>query len=126
VLLIATLVVRARHRQKHETDSDLRAVAITGNAEAMIRALTKLHTVARMPRRWDANFERRATHPSLARRIQAIHAAAGMAPTPLGGNTTFIATDGERSVTFHEDPLRRPSTSSTRAWAPRPRLLLLR
>jgi Zn-dependent protease with chaperone function len=103
VILITTLVVRARHKQKHETASDLRAVALTGNPDALIRALTKLHAFARMPRRWDIEFERRATHPSLARRIQAIHAAAGTSPASIGEAAVFIGSDGKRSATFHHD-----------------------
>jgi Zn-dependent protease with chaperone function len=105
VVLITTLVVRARHKQKHETASDLRAVELTGNPDSLIRALTKLHAFARMPRRWDVEFEQQATHPSLARRIQAIQSAAGTAPPALGQSTVFVDPAGERSVTFHEDRL---------------------
>ena len=104
LVVLATLVARARDRQKHETESDLRAVALTGNADALIRALTKLHALARIPRRWDTEFERRATHPSLARRIQAIHAAGTPSPS-LGEAATFNCLDGKRSVTFHADRL---------------------
>ncbi len=101
--LIAALVLRGRHRQKHETESDLRAVAITGNPDALVRALTKLHAFARLPRRWDSEFEKRATHPSLARRIQAIHAAAGTSPASLAEPAVFLSPDGTRSATFHSD-----------------------
>jgi Zn-dependent protease with chaperone function len=101
--LIVALVLRARHRQKHETESDLRAVAITGNPDALVRALTKLHAFARVPRRWDSEFEKRATHPSLARRIQAIHAAAGTVPASLAEPAVFISPDGKRSATIHAD-----------------------
>jgi hypothetical protein len=97
--------LRARHRQKHETASDLRALALAGDPEALIRALTKLHAFARLPRRWDTEFERHATHPSLARRIQAIRAAAGTPPASLGQAATFAGADGASSVTFHDDRL---------------------
>jgi Zn-dependent protease with chaperone function len=79
VAVIFSLALRGRTRQANETAGDLRAVELTGNPEALISALSKLHTIARVPRRWDTEFERRATHPSLARRIQAIRAAAGAA-----------------------------------------------
>ena len=48
-----------------------------------------------MPRRWDPEFERRATHPSLSRRIQAIRAAAGGVPPEIAIEATFgVATSG--------------------------------
>jgi Zn-dependent protease with chaperone function len=120
VMLVVLLMLQARHRQKHETESDLRAVALTGNADALVRALTKLHAFARLPRRWDTDFERRATHPSLARRIQAIHAAAGIAPVSLDEPVTFAGTDGASSVTFQTEQLLwhdRHSSSRTLAYA---------
>ena len=100
-----TLAARARHRQQHETDSDLRAVALTGNPEALVRALTKLHLIARVPRRWDAEVERQSTHPSLARRIQAIRAAAGTPAAMLGESAPFAAASGVASVTFRDEGL---------------------
>src|SRR5207253_6367145 len=71
VLVIATLVMRARKRQHHETASDMRAVELCGDVEAVIGGLTRLHLLSRTPRRWDSAREARLTHPSLARRIQA-------------------------------------------------------
>jgi Zn-dependent protease with chaperone function len=53
VVLGAVMVLQAQHRQKHETASDLRALALTSDSEVLIRALTKLHAFARLPRRWD-------------------------------------------------------------------------
>ena len=105
---IAVLVMLARlakSRQQHETASDLRAITWTSNPEALIRALTKLHVIARLPRRWDADFERHATHPSLARRIQAIREAAGRPPAALGDAARFLAPLGMASVTFEDDAL---------------------
>jgi hypothetical protein len=116
VVLMAFMSLRAQHRQKHETASDLRALALAGDSEALIRALTKLHAFARLPRRWDTEFERHATHPSLARRIQAIHAAAGTPMASLGEAATFAGADGASSVTFHDDRLQwneGPSASDT-------------
>jgi len=101
----ATLIARAKHRQKNETVSDLRAVELTGDAEALVRGLTTLHTIARIPRRWDQRRERQATHPSLARRIRDIRAAAGVAAASLEGPVTFSATEGVPSVTFDASQL---------------------
>ena len=101
--LLVTLMVRARDRQKNETASDLRAVSLTQDPESLIRALAKLHAISWIPRRWETEFERQATHPSLARRIQAIRASSGMVPQSLGSAVGFAATDGSLSVTFHED-----------------------
>lgn len=109
--LVMALAFRARHRQQNETASDLRAVALTGDGEALASALTTLHTIARVPRRWDQNRERQATHPSLARRIRDIRAAAGLASATLGAASAFRASSGHVTVTFestrviwHEEP----------------------
>ena len=112
VCLIAAMVLRAQHQQKHETESDLRAVALTGDGEALVRALTKLHVFARMPRRWETEFERRATHPSLARRIQAIRRASGVAPMAIEPSTFTSAGNGG-SVTFRDDRLEWAEGTST-------------
>ena len=99
-VLITTLVLRARHRQQNETASDLRAVELTGDGETLARALTTLHVVARVPRRWDQQRERKATHPSLARRIRDIRAAAGVATAALEHPVSFHAAQGPGIVTF--------------------------
>ena len=103
LVVVAFMIVRVQHRQAHETASDLRAVALTGDGEPLIRALSKLHAFARVPRRWDTEFERHATHPSLARRIQAIRGAAGAAPVLLGEAATFAGAAAGSSVTFQKD-----------------------
>src|SRR5262245_47721626 len=98
------LVMRGAARQKHEAESDVRAVELCGDAEALVRALVKIHALAHLPRRWALDFERHASHPSLARRIQAIRAAAQTAPArfdrPLVVATatpgTFVVLDSER------------------------------
>jgi Zn-dependent protease with chaperone function len=102
-LIFVVLIWRAKDRQKHETDSDLRAIALCGDAEALARGLEKLYAFAKLPRRWDAQHERRATHPSLARRIRDIRASAGIAPAPLTAPATFTAADGRTSVAFEEN-----------------------
>jgi heat shock protein HtpX len=98
------LLLMGAARQKHEADSDLRAVELCGDPEALVRALVKLHALAHLPRRWAADFERNASHPSLARRVQAIRAAAHAMPArfdqPLVVSTatigTFVVLDSER------------------------------
>lgn len=117
VVMIVAMALRAQHRQKHETESDLRAVALTGDGEALVRALTKLHAFARLPRRWEPEFERRATHPSLARRIQAIRNASGAAPKAVA-TATFTDAANTASVTFRDECLEwAEGTSTTHAIA---------
>jgi len=65
---------RRRKHQAHESHSDVRAAELCGDPEALIRALTKLHALGRVPDRWDR--EKNYSHPSLVRRIQAIREAA--------------------------------------------------
>lgn len=101
--LLGVLVRRARDRQRNETASDLRAIQLCGDAEALVRGLTRLYTMARHPRRFDQQHERQATHPSLARRIRDIRAAAGLAAASLGDAATFAAADGRTTVTFEQD-----------------------
>ncbi len=104
--IVVSAVVRARDKQRQETTCDLRAVELTGDAEAMVRGLTKLYTIARVPRRTEQQAERSATHPSLARRIRDIRKAAGVAPATLGGAQTFTSADGHSVVIFDDDELR--------------------
>jgi Zn-dependent protease with chaperone function len=112
--LFVALVLRARQRQKNETASDQRAVALTGDPEALVRALTTLHTIARVPRRWDQHRERQATHPSLARRIRDIRASAGAAATTLEAPVTFRGATGSAAVTFDAARLAWEDGSGTR------------
>jgi Zn-dependent protease with chaperone function len=78
LVVLLHLVHRGRDIRAQETPSDIRAVELAGNPDALVRGLVTLHERARLPRRWAAAFERQATHPSLARRIQAIRSAAGL------------------------------------------------
>ena len=99
------LLLRGAARQKHEAESDLRALELCGDPEALVRALVKLHALVRLPRRWAVDFERHASHPSLASRIQAIRAAAKTSPArfdrplvvaiPTPGS--FVVLDSERA-----------------------------
>jgi len=99
------LLLMGAARQKHEAESDLRAVELCGDPEALIRALVKLHALAHLPRRWALDFERRASHPSLARRVQAIRAVANTTPArfdrplviPTATTGTFVVLDSERA-----------------------------
>lgn len=102
VLGYQTLV--GRRQQQHETESDLRAVALTGDAEPMVSALVKLSVLARLPRRWDQSVESYASHPSLSRRIKAIREAMASTPVPLIDASTFDAADGSgRTVRFDDE-----------------------
>ena len=104
--VVVSVVLRARDKQRQETICDLRAVELTGDADALISGLTKLYTVARVPRRTEQQAERSATHPSLARRIRDIRKAAGVAPVTLGGAQTFTSADGRTVVIFDDAELR--------------------
>jgi Zn-dependent protease with chaperone function len=74
ILVLLALGASMSRARNHETASDLRAVELTGDPEALVRALTTIHALTRQPRRLPSAVEARATHPSLARRIQAIRA----------------------------------------------------
>jgi Zn-dependent protease with chaperone function len=92
ILVLAALIRRTAKVQQHETESDLRAVALCGDPEALVRGLIKLHIHARIPRRYAVDVERAATHPSLVRRIQAIRAGGEAAVEQLGAATVVQST----------------------------------
>ena len=92
IVILVALAGRAAKSQQHETESDLRAAALCGDPEALVRALAKLHLHARIPRRWAVDVERVATHPSLVRRIQAIRAGGPAATEQLGAATIVRST----------------------------------
>ncbi|HSF19014.1 MAG TPA: M48 family metalloprotease [Vicinamibacteria bacterium] len=75
VALLFSLAVRARRLRAHEAESDLRAVELCGDPESLIAALTKIHVLMHVPRRWSEHHESQSSHPSLSRRIQAIRRA---------------------------------------------------
>lgn len=102
-LVLMYVAVLTQRRQQHETESDLRAVALTGNPDALMRGLIKLHAMAKMPRRLDPNVEVVASHPSLARRIQAIREASGVAASRL--DEPLVLQHGVSTVTLFEDRL---------------------
>ena len=105
VVLGSVLAGGQAPKQHQETASDLRAIELTSDPDALIRALTKIHFLARQPRRQAKEIEHASTHPSLARRIQAIRAHAQVESTSLDTPTviastkagSFVALDGERA-----------------------------
>ena len=102
-LVLMYITVLTHRRQRHETESDLRAVALTGNPDALIRGLIKLHGMAKVPRRLDPNVEVAASHPSLARRIQAIRKAGGLPAARL--DEPLVLRHGVSTVTLFDDRL---------------------
>ncbi|HET7291312.1 MAG TPA: M48 family metalloprotease [Vicinamibacteria bacterium] len=94
-LFVALLVRMARH-QGHEAESDRRAVELLGDPEPLARALVRLHAMSHLPRRLDPEMERSASHPSLARRLQAIRA---QAPLPHEARFEPVVLDTERPGT---------------------------
>ena len=82
IALIVAFAWRRARQKAHETESDLRALALCNDAEALISGLTKLTMAGRLPRRWSSELEHGASHPSLARRLHGIRRAAGIAPAP--------------------------------------------
>jgi Zn-dependent protease with chaperone function len=106
VMLIGALVARARWQQKHEADSDRRAVELCGDGQALASGLIKLHEMGRVPRRWAAAVEAQASHPSLARRLAAIDALEGRAPAVPSGTLAIEGTDGRTWITIGPDRVR--------------------
>ncbi len=102
IVVIGALLTRARTRQREEHESDLRAAALCGDREAVVRGLIKVHLHGFLPRRWPVDFERNASHPSLARRIQALRGddtpSSAAPPAPV-----VMATAREGSVVVFDD-----------------------
>jgi heat shock protein HtpX len=104
-VVLMAIAFMVQDRQTHETASDLRAIALTNKPEALVQALVKVHAIARVPRRWDADLERHMSHPSLKRRIQDIRAAAGTPPAALGAAAVVESADGAMRVIFDDESL---------------------
>lgn len=96
-------------RQRNETIADLRALELGAGADALIGGLEKIHAINRMPRRFDVSHEQRMSHPSLARRIQAIRrkatAAGGAERERLTAARVFATRDADRYIRFGDDAL---------------------
>ena len=94
LIVLLALGQIAKRRRAWETDADSRALELCGDAEVLITALVKVHrTLA--PRRLPVQVERNLTHPSLARRIQALRRAAseagsGASVTDLGSLPSVV------------------------------------
>jgi Zn-dependent protease with chaperone function len=99
VVVCCAVLSRVVRSQQRETASDRRAVEQCGDGEALIRALVAIHDGARVPRRFQPEFAQRATHPSLARRIQAIRAIGGVA-APAIEPRAFAGDGVPRAVVF--------------------------
>jgi len=105
IAVAVTLLSQAVRHKAHEAESDRRAVSLCADPETFARALEKLHLIIRLPRRWGIEMERKATHPSLAQRLQAIRAAAGSQaaaldrPIAVGSPTPgrFVIFEAERA-----------------------------
>jgi len=105
LVLLGTLALRMRWRQEHETASDHRAVELCGDPEALATGLTKLHALGRVPRRWSASVEQRASHPSLARRLAAIRGLSGT-HAALEAAVAVQGADGSTWITIEPDLVR--------------------
>src|SRR5438094_4670777 len=89
--LIVGLAWKNSRQRAHETESDVRALALCEDAEALVSGLTKLTMAGRMPRRWSAELEHGSSHPSLARRLHAIRRVAAIPVMPFD-DTLVVAT----------------------------------
>jgi hypothetical protein len=88
----------------NETHSDLRAVELCGDAEALVSALIRLHAINHLPRRFSIRAEEQSTHPSLARRIRDIRKHAGNdAPQTLGTRCVLRSVDEGRFAILDRD-----------------------
>ncbi|NOZ78374.1 MAG: M48 family metalloprotease [Acidobacteria bacterium] len=127
--LITIAVAQARHREQ-ETACDRRAVELCGDAEALAAALIILHELNLLPRRMEQSQDVALTHPSLARRLQAIRASADAKTPPQSSlpfrvvgarDGQFVLLEDERITWFEgipetadrtPDSLRRAASSS--------------
>ncbi len=72
VVVLAPLIAIYYFSRRFEYSADRAAVEFTGDPETAIRALANLHKVHEVPARCDRFTELFATHPALARRVEAI------------------------------------------------------
>lgn len=105
IVVLLSIVALQRHRQAHETESDRRAVALCGDAASLMRALEKIHATGLIARRWAVDHERKASHPSLARRLRDIAALADEPSPPFQADETVTAVDGSATATFQAERL---------------------
>jgi Peptidase family M48 len=96
--LVLALAIWMVGRHGDERARDLRAATLCGDASALVRALTVVHDLRRVPRRLSSINEEISTHPSLARRLQSIRQAAGIAPATLTAPVVLSSPDLDRVV----------------------------
>ena len=99
--LFFTIFAWMASRKGDETKSDLRAAELCGDRGAMASALVKLHQLGQVPRRMEEGAEALSTHPSLARRLQALRGDAPRAlaePVVLASSPpgSFVVLEAER------------------------------
>jgi len=100
IAFLIAFAAKAGKSRGHEAESDRRALELSADADALVSGLTKLHSLNRLSRRWDAAYEALSTHPSLARRIRGIRAVSGK-QVPEKLEAIFRAADGSgRAVLF--------------------------
>jgi Zn-dependent protease with chaperone function len=89
--VLGTMALLGHGSRTRESQSDARALELTGDPDLLVSALRSVHDAGLIPRRLDADFEARSTHPTLARRIQAVYALAGRTTEPAAAATLVIA-----------------------------------
>jgi Zn-dependent protease with chaperone function len=82
--VLQSLAMGRTHRRAEEA-ADRFAVDATGDAELVVRALRKLHTLNATPHTLKPSDEALSTHPSLANRIEAIRRYAAEKGSPADG-----------------------------------------
>lgn len=108
VLILVLLFFRGRWSHRLESQADQRAVELLGgDGESLAAGLEELHKRQRMPRRLSAEVESRMTHPSLARRLQAIRRLSGHATTRPESGGEFLSPDGTSALVFGTERLHR-------------------
>src|SRR2546429_1003715 len=95
--LITGFLWKTSRHKAHETESDVRALALCDDPEALISGLTKLAIAGRMPRRWSSELEHGSSHPNLPRRPHAIRRAAPIPVMPFD-DTLVVATTRPTSL----------------------------
>ena len=104
--LLVLLMLLQRRQRGEESACDARATTLGVDPAALASALIKLHGANLMPRRLAAAADQSMTHPSLARRLQALRRLAGQpdgdGPAPLwvASGTGWLRLDGE-GVQYH-------------------------
>ena len=91
--------------RRRERGADAGAVALTGDAEALITGLAKITALNLMPLQWGKWDERFLTHPSTLRRVQSIAQQSGISPERLQEILESSSSEGERYALPSEERL---------------------